>query len=701
MIILLPQWLLSLALLVAAATVTTAAEDPAAPPPEPTNNLLHIPNSREHRVHHHYDVVVYGGTPGGVAAALAVAHHNNNNNNKTVLLVEPTGHVGGMASEGGIGLRDGAKTDVLRQDPRDTQYQWGLLNAQHYQWDPDDSTPHMDDGNNIQPIWQPDNWVGEQSFLKLLRDANIEVWFDSPLAEGSEYIQHVQSQADDRANSDNFPEAGRVITKIAVERAHSNTKSNNTTASPAKLTWVTAKYFIDASYEGELVTTLSDIVSYTYGREATSTYQETRGGITNASAAQFHVDVDVLASHHNAIHTNPPQLVKYVDALAPDPRQTAGGADRNVMAYSYRACLTRNTSNAAPITPPPGYDPIDFELARRLVQAELNANRTLSSPWGNLVFRGYNQIRLPGGNPKAMKYDACCGGSAVGIDAPGLGIDYPTATRQERVKIAADHRYYVQGLLWFWVSDPVIPVQVRRTHQKYGLCKDEWTDNGHFPRQLYVREAIRLVGDQVFTQNDRTTGCKHNSIAVGSWGLDNHVMQRVAVWSKKTKVEENLRDEAGESDDGDDNDAIMSDRRRKGRHRRHSRKLVAFNEGGSSYNRGGTAPFEIPYSVLLPKRNEVTNLAVVNCPSVSHVAFGAIREEPTLWRLGTAAGTAAALAVDAQTRNEREGSSTKYSKHAHVPLHDVNVAEVQLSLLEQGNIIHWPPSEFCSTSEVR
>lgn len=683
------QWLLILALLVAVA----AKDVQASPPPEPTNHLLPIPSSSSRHTISRYDVVVYGGTPGGVAAALAVAHHNN----KTVLLLEPTGHVGGMASEGGIGLRDGAHTDVLRQDPRNTQNQWGVLNAQHYQLNKEDDKTDI-----IPPIWQPDNWVGEQSFLKLLRDAKIEVWFHSPLAEGSDYIQHVQPQTDDRVQSEKASESGRVITKIAVERAASNSAtSNNTNASPAKLTWVTAKYFIDASYEGEFVTTLSDIVSYTYGREATSTYQETRGGITNASAAQFHVDVDVLANRHSPIHTNPPQLIKYVNALAPDPRQTTGEADRNVMAYSYRACLTRNSSNAAPITPPPGYDPLDFELARRLVQAELDANRTLSSPWGNLVFRGYNQIRLPGGNPKAMKYDACCGGSAVGIDAPGLGLAYPTASRQERTNIAADHRYYVQGLLWFWVSDPVIPVQVRLEHAKYGLCKDEWVDNGHFPRQLYVREAIRLVGDQVFTQNDRTTGCKHNSIAVGSWGLDNHVMQRVAVWTKTKEGEENDEEEDDDRHDAGDDDTTASDRRHKRRHRRHSRKLVAFNEGGTSYNQGGTAPFEIPYWVLLPKRSEVTNLAVVNCPSVSHVAFGAIREEPTLWRLGTAAGTAAALALEAQTKNEQEAVSQEYSKHEHVPLHDVNVAEVQLSMLEQGNIIHWPPSEFCSTSEVR
>ena len=78
-----------------------------------------------------------------------------------MLLLEPSGHVGGMATEGGIGLRDGP--DELRlQDPRNSQVRWGVLNALHYGVE-----------NGI--IWQPDNYVGEESFLKLLDEAGVEV----------------------------------------------------------------------------------------------------------------------------------------------------------------------------------------------------------------------------------------------------------------------------------------------------------------------------------------------------------------------------------------------------------------------------------------------------------------------------------------------------------------------------------------------
>jgi len=43
----------------------------------------------------------------------------------------------------------------------------------------------------------------------------------------------------------------------------------------------------------------------------------------------------------------------------------------------------------------------------------------------------------------------------------------------------------------------VLPHQTR-----YGLCGDEFQDNGHFPTQLYIREARRLVVPAMFTEAD-------------------------------------------------------------------------------------------------------------------------------------------------------------------------------------------------------
>ena len=50
-----------------------------------------------------YDIAVYGGTAGGVAAAITAARLSSS---LSIILIEPTSYIGGMAAPGGIGLRD-------------------------------------------------------------------------------------------------------------------------------------------------------------------------------------------------------------------------------------------------------------------------------------------------------------------------------------------------------------------------------------------------------------------------------------------------------------------------------------------------------------------------------------------------------------------------------------------------------------------
>ena len=535
-----------------------------------------------------YDVLIYGSTPAGFAAALAARDAGA----ERVLLVEPTAHVGGMAGPGGIGLRDCEKNAVRENNA--SQHRWGWRNAAHY--------------GVSRPVWQPDMWLAEQTFREMLSEARVELRVRSPMIEGTAGVRV----------------ANKRIRAIALEpQGH----------------WVEAKIFIDASYEGELL--MAAGAQFTYGREARSTYDESLAGVTQGSIAKFTVPVSATRTDGS--------LLNWIQA-APDPRTRVGAADDNLMAYSFRACLTANRSNMVPITAPPGYDPADFELPRRLLLAELAAGKSVSAPWELLPYHGYEQLR------RDMKYDACCGKSPVGIDAVGLAaqpVNYATATRAERGRIAAAHRYYVQGLLFFWSNDASVPAGLRAKHRSLGLCKDEWPDNGHFPPQLYVREAARLVGDRVFTQHSRVRaeqpgGCRPDAIAVASWAFDIHEMERVAV--------------AGDGAGGGG--------------------AVPFNEGLTSPRNGGSFFFELPYWLLLPQRADLLNLAAPNCPSVSHVAFSAIREEPTLWQLGQAAGAAAAIAAAA----------------APVPLalQDVPLAGLQAELLRQDAFIHWPPRPNCS-----
>ena len=96
---------------------------------------------------------------------------------------------------------------------------------------------------------------------------------------------------------------------------------------------------------------------------------------------------------------------------------------------------------------------------------------------------------------------------------------------------------------------------------------------------------------------------------------------------------------------------------------------------------GGVVLFDIPYYVLLPKRKEMVNLAVPNCPSVSHVAFSAMCEEPTLWQLGQAAGTAT-------------GSATQQG--GDKALQDIDHRDLQNALIQQHTFVRWPPDQNCT-----
>lgn len=55
------------------------------------------------RVSHAFDVAIYGATPGGIAAAITAARKSLS---FAIAIIEPSRYIGGMATAGGIGLRD-------------------------------------------------------------------------------------------------------------------------------------------------------------------------------------------------------------------------------------------------------------------------------------------------------------------------------------------------------------------------------------------------------------------------------------------------------------------------------------------------------------------------------------------------------------------------------------------------------------------
>ena len=138
---------------------------------------------------------------------------------------------------------------------------------------------------------------------------------------------------------------------------------------------------------------------------------------------------------------------------------------------------------------------------------------------------------------------------------------------------------------------------------QWGLSKDEFTDNGNWPHQIYVREARRMVGDFVIAEPHlRRTTPTPDPVGMGSYNMDSHHVQRYV--------------------------AIDADG-----------KAYARNEGDIQINPGGSYP--ISYRAIVPKGGECENLLVPVCVSSSHIAYGSIRMEPVFMILGQSAATAA------------------------------------------------------------
>ena len=189
-----------------------------------------------------------------------------------------------------------------------------------------------------------------------------------------------------------------------------------------------------------------------------------------------------------------------------------------------------------------------------------------------------------------------------------MNYRYPEASYEERKKIILEHEEYQKGYFYFLCNDPRVPEDVSKKMSSWGLAKDEFVDSGHWPHQIYVREARRMVSDFVMTElHLRQKKETPNPIGMGSYNMDSHNVQRYVA-----------RDESG--------------------------MAYVLNEGGVQVNPGG--PYQISYGSIVPKSEDCLNLLVPVCVSSSHIAFGSIRMEPVFMILGQSAATAAVLAIE-------------------------------------------------------
>jgi hypothetical protein len=338
-----------------------------------------------------------------------------------------------------------------------------------------------------------------------------------------------------------------------------------------------AKIFIDASYEGDLMKQAG--VSFTSGREANSQYGETINGIqtvTHGNQLPDGINPWVIAG-------NPASgLLPGVNAAPAGPN---GSADSLIQAYCYRMCLTNVAANREMIPQPEGYDEADYEILFRAIEAGQTNRFWKTRPVPN--------GKTDSNNDSGISCDFITGTTASWIDA-----DHET-----RIEIAKQHEKWQRGLVWTVQNHPRVPATIRSAWSQWGLPKDEFTDNGHWPHQLYIREARRMVSDYVMTEKHcMGTVVAEDSIGMGAYTMDSHNCQRIV-----------------------------------------SNGMVK-NEG--DIQRAVPGPYAISYRAIVPKSGECRNLLVPWSLSSTHIAFGSIRMEPVFMILGQSAATAAAFAID-------------------------------------------------------
>lgn len=367
-----------------------------------------------------------------------------------------------------------------------------------------------------------------------------------------------------------------------------------------------AKEFIDTTYEGDLMAAAG--VTFTWGREGTNTYNESLAGIRSVGGT-YNYDPYVTPG-------NP------ASGLLPLVNTNTGGnigdGDKRLQSYNFRLCLTQNATNKIAITAPTNYSEANYELVRRYLAARVAASA--STALNQLIDV---QTIIPNG-----KTDINANGE-LSTDYVGYNHTWATNTYAGREVIRKAHENYIRGLLYFYATSPNVPAALNTEAQSWGLAKDEFTDTGGWPWQIYVREARRMVSDYVMTQSNceaRVTA--PDGICLARYNIDSHGVQRLASGN--------------------------------------------FSRWEGSI--GGTPPYPYPisYRSIIPRAGECQNVFSTFALSASHVAFASCRMEPVFMMASQSAGTAAAFAID-----------------DNVAVQNLNYSKLAAQLRADGQLLDW------------
>jgi hypothetical protein len=522
-----------------------------------------------------HDIVVYGGTSGGVVAAVQAARSGH-----SVVLISPTQKLGGLTASG-LGMTD---TAGYRQII-------GGLAREFYQR----IGKHYGDPSN----W---HWGDREGYMKKVASGAAR---DGMM---HNFEPHVAEKVFEEWAADS---------KITIVRGERLDLRQGVIKEGARITALRmesgrtfpGKIFMDASYEGDLLPGAG--VAHTLGRESKETYQERFAGVQPRAGVehQFRHPADPYIKPGDASSG----LLPEIHAATPAAMGSEGSADKLIQAYNFRLCLTDVPENRIPIQRPDGYDPARYELLGRYFKAGF------AHPFGLHDAMPNRKTDLNNFGPFSVDYLRGNDGYVEG--------DYAT-----RDRIIAEHIRYQKGLLYFFLTDERVPTEIRQQLAQWGYAKDEFADNGHWPWQIYVREARRMISDYVMTEHHILgPQIAPDSIGLGCYPLDCHNVQRFV-----------------------------------------NAEGYALVEGGIFASQH--SPYPISYRSIVPRRAECENLLVPWSLSASHVAFLSIRMEPVFMVLSQSAATAASLALQ-----------------NHCPVQDIAYDQLRDQLAKQNQVLDFKP----------
>ena len=503
------------------------------------------------------DICIYGSTPAGIMAAYTAKLKG-----KSVLLVSPTKRIGGLTA-GGLGWTDIGDSTSHRRIIKGFAREFYRRIGQHY--------------GMASPTFYFEPKVALATFKGFLAEAglkdSIDIWYEWRIVSAEKEGNEVKSIS---LSPIPFPKG---TGSLAAESPSSSGEG----------AVVRARIFMDCSYEGDLMARAG--ITYTVGREAASKYGEPENGVQCLNKHQFTDGVDPYV-----IPGDPSSGLLW--GIMPEPMGNKGDGDNHIQAYNYRLTLTK-TKPFRSITAqvPDNYDPSKYELLFRWM-----AKKGWSG-YGDCLKWTYMKDSSGPNSWNAYKTDNNNNG-AFSTDMIGYSWDYPEATYEQRDSIAKLHEDYTKGLLYILWTDPRVPQNIRDEFNLWGYPLDEYEDNENFTPQLYIREARRMIGRMVMTEDY----CLKNKIADdpiawGAYTMDSHNCGRYVV-----------------------NGMVKNE----GDVQRHLTK----------------GPYNISYRAVTPLESEAKNVIVPVCLSASHIAYGSIRMEPVYMVLGETTALAAVQAID-------------------------------------------------------